>query len=95
MNEYAASLFGKYTFLGPVLAKHFSVFLLEKRNMNPFIRPNDFKITKEGSGIKGEVKKVTLMGSFYEIVAHVADHEIILHTTHTHLSKGDVLYVAL
>jgi len=97
VNEYAAALFGKYSLMGFSLAKAFSTFTdLELNRINSFIRPEDFKIVPgENHGLKGEVKKLSFMGSYYEAEIMIGENKIVVNTDQKNLVKGDIVFVSL
>ncbi|HVG16933.1 MAG TPA: ABC transporter ATP-binding protein, partial [Chitinophagaceae bacterium] len=55
VDEYTAALFGKYSVLGPSLAKAFSMITdIEMNRINSFIRPEAFSIVNnEQEGVRG------------------------------------------
>lgn len=72
-DEYTAGLFGKYTVLTPVLAKLFSQYSdISMERLGAFIRPEEFTLTGEASGVKAEVEKVRFAGAWQELVLQVA-----------------------
>ena len=97
VNEYAAALFGKYSLMGFSLAKAFSTFTdLELNRINSFIRPEDFKIVPgENHGLKGKVKKLSFMGSYYEAEIMIGENKIVVNTDQKNLVKGDIVFVSL
>jgi ABC-type Fe3+/spermidine/putrescine transport system ATPase subunit len=68
VSEYAAGLFGKYTLLTALQAKRFpSLQRLTKPGRSMIIRPENFKMEKEGEEtLPGRVKQVTFFGNYYE-----------------------------
>ena len=96
VNEYAAALFGKYSLLDFSLAKAFSAFTdLELNRINSFIRPEDFKIVPdENHGLRGKVKKLNFMGSYYEAEIMIGENKIVVNTGQKNLAKGDALFVS-
>jgi ABC-type Fe3+/spermidine/putrescine transport system ATPase subunit len=96
VNEYAAALFGKYNVLTPSLAKAFSAFTdIEMNRINGYTRPEDFTLVGDaGKGLKGEVRRVGFMGSFYEIELAVSGNKIVVNTTNSGIKKGDKVFVS-
>ncbi|MGN6164245.1 MAG: ABC transporter ATP-binding protein [Flavisolibacter sp.] len=97
VNEYAAALFGKYSLMDFSLAKAFSAFTdLELNRINGFIRPEDFKIVpRENLGLKGEVRKLSFLGSYYEAEIMIGENKIVVNTGQKNLAKGDIVFVSL
>ncbi len=95
VNEYAAALFGKYNLISPVLAKTFAAFVNMEEKINRFIRPENFKLVKEGEGVRGKVSKVSFMGSYFETAIRIGETTIIVTTDQRKITKGDTVYVSL
>jgi ABC-type Fe3+/spermidine/putrescine transport system ATPase subunit len=96
VNEYAAALFGKYTLLTPSLARAFgAVADTNTKVVNRFIRPEHFKLKKQGEGLMCKVLKGTFMGSYYEAVVVSSGLKLIINTGTQRVSKGDIAYVSL
>ena len=97
VDEYAAALFGKYNLLDFSLAKTFAAFSdLELNRINSFIRPEDFKIMPgEQQGVKGKVKKLNFLGSYYEAEIMIDGKTIVVNTNQKNLAKGDIVFVSL
>ena len=79
VNEYAASLFGKYNVVSPQIVQLFPQLAKEKRR---FLRPNDFAINQCTNGIKAEIEIVNFMGTYYEVEVRVDDCKLIITTDH-------------
>ena len=96
VNEYAAALFGKFNVMSPSLAKAFSAFSdIELKDISSFIRPEQFQIGyDENSGVKGEVRKVLFMGSYYEVEVGISGHTIIVNSSTNSFEKGEPVYVS-
>jgi ABC-type sugar transport system ATPase subunit len=77
VNEYVASLFGKYNFVSPHMVQLFPQLAKNKRR---FLRPNDFTINLCTNGIKAEIETVSFMGSFYELEVMVFGCKLIIIT---------------
>lgn len=97
VNEYAASLFGRYTKMTPGLSK-----VLEKQLRQTslgdslFLRPEQFVLLKKTSGaVKGVLKELRFFGSHYEATVSIGTHELLAHTDNPDLKKGETVYVTL
>jgi ABC-type sulfate/molybdate transport systems ATPase subunit len=97
VDEYTASLFGKYSVLAPSLAKAFSMVTdIEMNRINSFIRPEAFSIVhNEQEGVKGEVIEVLFMGAYYEVQVLIAGQPVFIHVQKDSIMKGDTIYVSL
>jgi len=97
VNEYTAGLFGTYNLITREKAKAFSTLPevnIDGKSM--LIRPEDFKIVKEGSGtLKGSVNKVNYFGSYCEVEVLLSENNITVKTDERGYSKGDTVYVSL
>jgi ABC-type glutathione transport system ATPase component len=90
LNEYAASLFGRYNLLGEKLAQRFS-YQGKKR----FFRPENFAINESGAkGIKARVEQVRFIGSYYEIEVLIEGALLFIHSSCS-FNKGDEVSVSL
>lgn len=96
-NEYAAALLGNYTVLDAALVRAFSVLSgVPVDKVNKYIRPGHFKIVaNKKEGLKATVEKVHFMGDYCEVTACIAGNNILIHTTESHLKKGDTIYLSL
>jgi ABC-type sugar transport system ATPase subunit len=92
MNEYIAGLFGKYNLLKPHIA---SLFGIISNGNDVMTRPENFKIYKTGSGVKGMINKVSFSGSFYEAEVTVEDAKIIIQTSLKELMPGEKVFVSV
>jgi len=90
-NSGVASLFGSFTIVNDSLKEAFGGQIPVKTTV---IRPSGFRIDRNGSGLKGIVKKVDFMGGHYEItIDSIAGNLIVLH--HAPIEKGSVVGVEL
>ncbi len=97
LTEYTAGLFGKYNVLSPSLAKAFSHFTdIEMNRINSFIRPEQFLLEgKDADGVKGEVKEVRFMGSYYELEILISGHTLYINSVSNGYKKGEAIAVLL
>jgi ABC-type sulfate/molybdate transport systems ATPase subunit len=96
INEYVAALFGKYNVLTPALALAFSEYSdLELNRINSFIRPEEFKITAEGKGVKAIVESTRFCGHAYEATVNVQSQPIIILLHNDPPSEGELVYICL
>jgi ABC-type sugar transport system ATPase subunit len=82
VNEYTASLFGKYN-------------LLSLNGKIIFARPEDFKIVKEENALKGKVDKVFFFGSHYELEVLLSGNTITVRTEQPDITPGATIYLSL
>ena len=91
VDAYVAGLFGKYNMIGKT-----------------FVRPEDIRIVDDGvdsgegaasagSGraLSGRVQSVIFQGSYYDIDVQLKNSRLIVRTTRSGISVGDMIYVAL
>jgi len=58
-----------------------------------FVRPEDINIVNEG--LKGKVENVIFQGSYYDIEVQLKNSRLIVRTTRSGISVGDIIYIAL
>ena len=58
-----------------------------------FVRPEDIKIVNEG--LAGRVETVIFQGSYYDIELQLKNSRLIVRTTRSGISVGDMIYIAL
>ncbi len=96
VDEYTAGLFGKYNLLTLATAKALSEYAdAAMDDPAPFIRPEEFVLTKKGNGVKATVVDVFFMGGFTEAHFVLASATLTMHTTNPILKTGDEIYVRL
>jgi ABC-type sugar transport system ATPase subunit len=92
VDAYVAGLFGKYNLIGKT-----------------FVRPEDIRIVDGGGAaaagdgaaagggraLSGKVGSVIFQGSYYDIEVQLKNSRLIVRTTRSGISVGDVIYVAL
>lgn len=92
VNEYVAGLFGKYNLLKPSVA---ALFGIDAKGNHVMTRPENFRIYKTGSGVKGIVQKVSFWGSFYETEVLVDDAKIIVRNNKDEWRDGDKIFISV
>lgn len=92
VNEYVAGMFGKYNLLKPSIA---ALFGINAKGNNVMTRPENFRMYKTGSGIKGIIQKISFWGSFYEAEVLVEDEKIIVRSNENKWSAGDKIFVSI
>jgi len=96
VNAYVAALFGKYNVLTPTLGLALSEYAdLELNRINSFIRPEEFKRTEEGKGIKAEVESIRFCGHAYEATVLVQSQPIVILLHDEVPSAGETIYISL
>jgi ABC-type sugar transport system ATPase subunit len=87
VDAYVAGLFGKYNLIGKT-----------------FVRPEDIRIVDGGRvaaagggerALSGKVKNVIFQGSYYDIEVQLKNSRLIVRTTRSGISVGDMIYIAL
>jgi iron(III) transport system ATP-binding protein len=91
-NEYVAGLFGKYNLLKPHIA---ALFGIDSKGNDVMTRPENFKIYKTGSGVKGIIHKVSFWGGFYEAEVLVEDAKIIVRNNSNEWNVGDNIFIGI
>jgi len=92
VNEYVAGLFGKYNLLKPHIA---ALFGIDSKGEDVMTRPENFRIYKNGSGVKGVVQKISFWGSYHEVEVMVDNAKIIVKTNQTELEPGNKIFLRI
>jgi ABC-type sugar transport system ATPase subunit len=95
-SEYVAGLFGKYTSLTALQVENFPVLQrLTKPGKSMIIRPENFKMEKEGSEtFTGKVKRLNFFGNYYEVEILVQQILITAKAEErTMLKNGDIVHL--
>ena len=92
VNEYVAGLFGKYNLLKPSIA---ALFGIDTKGNTIMTRPENFKIFKTGSGVKGIINKVSFWGSFYETEVMVEEEKLVIRSNIAEYKPADKVFVGL
>ncbi len=91
VNEYAASLFGRFNKLNATLLKAFGI---DEENQNTFYRPNRFKINTENNGLPAIVSNVLFLGNHYETEVKTAYGRLYI-TTVKKFDAGDNVFIRM
>ena len=95
VDEYTASLFGKYNLLSPAVAEALLANLENKKQaLSSYIRPEAIKTNRTGNGVKGTFQRTSFLGSYYEVEVNVLDGKLVIFTQQA-FEKGDNVYVTL
>jgi ABC-type sulfate/molybdate transport systems ATPase subunit len=96
-SEYAAALFGRYNLLHPALAKAFSQYAdIEMSRINSFVRPEQFRlVADESQGLRGAVRRVRFMGSYYELEVVVEGNNILVYADSRNVEEGSFVFISL
>jgi len=86
VDAYVAGLFGKYNLIGKT-----------------FVRPEDIRILDEEGvaaadgwrALSGKVQSVIFQGSYYDIDVQLKNSRLIVRTTRSGISVGDIIFVTL
>lgn len=93
-NEYVAGLFGNYNFLEGKVLKKFCTQTGRRTHAEPlFIRPENFKVVKQGKGIKARVEDVHYYGGHYEWHVRWSDMTLVVRSFNP-VVVGDIVYLA-
>ena len=92
INEYVAGMFGKYNLLKPHIA---SLFGVASNSNDVMTRPENFKIYKTGSGVKGTIHKISFWGSFYEVEVMIEDAKITIRDNESKWKVADKIFVGI
>jgi iron(III) transport system ATP-binding protein len=92
VNEYVAGLLGKYNLLQPQVA---ALFGIDTKGNAIMTRPENFRIYKTGSGVKGIIHKISFWGSFYEAKVIIDGARIIVRSNSNEWRPGDKIFVGI
>jgi iron(III) transport system ATP-binding protein len=95
-DEYVAALFGRYNVVSLDLALSLSDHSdVSVNDFYGFLRPERFLIVPdESKGLRGEVKKVSFMGSHYELVVQVSDGKLLVNSSQAY-QPTDIIFISL
>lgn len=96
VSEYVAGLFGNYNVLKGAIAKLFAEKAgvpLQKGKL--LVRPENFRLTDAGKGIKGTVRATTFYGSYTELTVAIARTIIVVKTTERSVGAGNTVFLSL
>lgn len=93
VNEYAASLFGKYN-LVPVAAASSLFNLSVPENKQLLLRPEGIKLAAK-SGVPATISSIHYFGSYYELEVQTAEILLLLRTGSAEYQVGDTVYLEL
>lgn len=91
VNEYAAALFGKYNSVSPELIHLFPSL---ENDVRRFIRPRDFRVNLDNSGVESKVQRSSFMGTYHEVEINLSGHLVIVVSDYE-LKEGDTVYLSL
>ena len=98
INEYAASLFGKYNLIDRKQAALFNGLELSpsiRFEEKLFFRPEQFKIVQENqSASKGVINKIVFFGSYFELDVWVNEMMIVMRVMECEKEEGDVIWLS-
>ena len=97
VNEYTASLFGKYNVIPAGKANIFSSLISKlPKGKDLLIRPESFVITDpNNSSVSGKVTAVQYFGSHYELEVLIADGSITIRTSEDGFVAGDNISISV
>jgi ABC-type sugar transport system ATPase subunit len=93
-EAYTGGLLGKYNLVaaGSVAASGLSP-IPEGKQL--FLRPEHLLLTEKERGFAATVQQVSFWGSYYELVLHTADQELVARVPHPHVAKGQTVYITI
>lgn len=96
-NEYVAGLLGAYHLFTPEKSKVFSLIPgISNNGKNLFVRPEQFRIVREGTdALKGRVKTVYFGGAYNDVEVEIPGNIIRIRTTTGNYKSGDAVFVSL
>lgn len=95
-NEYCAGLLGKYYRISIALASEFSGgFDVGGKDGFVYVRPEQFYVSLDGTGIMATVSAKRFVGHAYEIDVHVKGENISLYTSDLNIGVGQQIQVRL
>lgn len=92
-DQYVAGLFGKYNLLTKDQLNAFGAATADAKS--PFLRPEAFQLSNEGTGIFGKVTKVMYYGAFDEATVMVAGAKILVRTKNGEFKSDSEVKVSL
>ena len=95
VDEYAATLFGRFNKLDESLAKAFARFANRDVRSGLIIRPSNIQVVAEGSGVEGRITQIRFLGSYYEIDIIAQQHTLTVFTNNRQLREGQPVYLSL
>lgn len=98
VNEYTASLFGKYNLIKqPYLKPLAALPGFENVDKNFLVRPEQFKIVHEtnASAVSGIVKKISFYGSYIDMEVMVDKLTLIVRTGVNKMTVGDSIHISV
>ncbi len=96
-NEYVAGLLGAYHLFTPEKIKVFSLIPgINNNGKDLFVRPEQFRIVREGTdALKGRVKAVYFGGAYNDVEVEIPGNVIRIRTTAGNYKSGDPVFVSL
>jgi ABC-type sulfate/molybdate transport systems ATPase subunit len=91
VNEYAAALFGKYNSLSPELIRLFPSL---QNDIRRFLRPGDFRISRDSNGVESKVERSSFLGTYYEAELNLSGYSVIVVSDHE-CKEGETVYLTL
>lgn len=96
VDAYTAGLFGKYNLIDPASSRHiFELAGIKANGKSMLIRPEHFKITRQGSNtLTGKVSHVNFFGGYYELEIALPHGNITLRkTAGDPTAKGETVHI--
>lgn len=94
VNEYTAGLFGKYNLLSKAAATGIATVTASKKYV--LLRPEKFIITNQPKNtVAGKIDKLVFFGSYYELQVALENTTVLVRTTITTFSPGDIIYLSV
>jgi iron(III) transport system ATP-binding protein len=91
VNEYVAGLFGKFNIVSPELIQLFPSLKNDERR---FVRPGDFQLSNNGSGVQAEVLSSGFMGNYFETDVNISGHCLTI-TLPQKFKVGETIFLSV
>jgi len=95
VDEYAATLFGRFNRLDEGLAIAFAQFANKEISSGLIVRPASIKVVDKGNGVEGRITQIRFIGSHYEIDISLEQHMLTAFTNNKQLQEGQSIYLSL
>lgn len=95
VDEYVATLFGKYNVLTKKVAEVFSGLRNGDNKHSNFIRPHRIKLVRQDNGKEARIVRKRFMGSYYEIEVMMQEQSLTLYTTNEDVKEEQTVFISL
>lgn len=96
VDEYAAGLFGSYNVIGAEARKALQGLMDKLPDTHTiYIRPEQFDISTDGSGVIGTIINKAFRGSYFEYEIDIAGQKILVNSKNGKVEAGHVISISL